>query len=64
MSPSWHVYCAPGQGLLRVLAPLTHRGIDLEVPIAYVSETRPADSMQIKRVDRLGGVLHEYSIAA
>ena len=41
-----------------------HRGIDLEVPIAYASEKRPDDSRQIQRVDRLGGVLHEYSIAA
>jgi transposase InsO family protein len=41
-----------------------HRGIDLEVPIPYVS-AKPLDaSMQIKRVDRLGGVLREYSIAA
>jgi transposase InsO family protein len=41
-----------------------HRGIDLEVPIPYVS-AKPLDaSMQIQRVDRLGGVLREYSIAA
>ena len=41
-----------------------HRGIDLEVPISDVS-SKPLDaSMQIKRVDRLGGVLREYSIAA
>lgn len=41
-----------------------HRWIDLEVPIPYVS-AKPLDaSMQIKRVDRLGGVLREYSIAA
>jgi transposase InsO family protein len=41
-----------------------HRGIDLEVPIPYVSGTPLDDSMQIKRVDRLGGVLREYTIAA
>ena len=41
-----------------------HRGIDLDVPIPYVSSNPPGDSTQIKRVDRLGGVLHEYSIAA
>jgi hypothetical protein len=41
-----------------------HRGIDLEVPIPYVSENPLDDSMTIRRVDRLGGVLHEYSIAA
>ena len=41
-----------------------HRGIDLEVPIPYVSGKPLNDSMQIKRVDRLGGILREYSIAA
>jgi transposase InsO family protein len=41
-----------------------HRGIDLEVPIPYVSGKPLNDSMQIKRVDRLGGMLREYSIAA
>jgi putative transposase len=41
-----------------------HRGIDLEVPIPYVS-AKPLDaSMTIQRVDRLGGVLRQYSIAA
>jgi len=28
MSPSWHVYCAPGQGLLRVLAPHTTEAVN------------------------------------
>jgi transposase InsO family protein len=41
-----------------------HRGIDLDVPIPYVSENPLDDSKQIQRVDRLGGVLREYSIAA
>jgi transposase InsO family protein len=41
-----------------------HRGIDLAVPIAYVAAKRLDDSKQIERVDRLGGVLHEYSVAA
>jgi transposase InsO family protein len=41
-----------------------HRGIDLEVPIPYVSGKPFDDSMQIQRVDRLGGVLREYSVAA
>jgi len=41
-----------------------HRGIDLDVPIPYVSENPLDDSIQIQRVDRFGGVLHEYSIAA
>ncbi len=41
-----------------------HRGIDLEVPIPYVSGWGLDDSTRIRRVDRLGGLLHEYSIAA
>ena len=41
-----------------------HRGIDLEVPVSRVPD-RPLDgSVQIRRIDRLGGVLCEYSIAA
>jgi len=41
-----------------------HRGIDLEVPVPYVCDGRLDGSAQIRRVDRLGGVLREYSIAA
>ena len=41
-----------------------HRGIDLEVPIPNVSEKRLDGSVRIQRIDRLGGVLREYSIAA
>jgi transposase InsO family protein len=41
-----------------------HRGIDLQVPIPYVRGKPLDDSMNIQRVDRLGGVLREYSIAA
>ena len=41
-----------------------HRGIDLQVPIPYVPGKPLDDSMNIQRVDRLGGVLREYSIAA
>jgi putative transposase len=41
-----------------------HRGIDLDVPIPYVRAKPLDDSMNIQRVDRLGGVLREYSIAA
>lgn len=41
-----------------------HRGIDLEVPIPNVSEKRLDGSARIQRIDRLGGVLREYSIAA
>ena len=41
-----------------------HRGIDLEVPIANVFDRAPGGFVQIQRIDRLGGVLREYSIAA
>jgi putative transposase len=41
-----------------------HRGIGLEVPIIYFSAKPLVGSTRIERVDRLGGVLHEYSIAA
>ena len=41
-----------------------HRGIDLEVPVPYVASTSLGDLTRIERVDRLGGVLREYSIAA
>jgi putative transposase len=41
-----------------------HRAIDLQVPIPYVPGKPLDDSMNIQRVDRLGGVLREYSIAA
>jgi hypothetical protein len=40
-----------------------HRGIDLEVPIPYVPDGPLDGSSQIRRIDRLGGVLREYSIA-
>jgi putative transposase len=41
-----------------------HRGIELDIPIPYVLQKPLDDSLQIQRVDRLGGVLREYSIAA
>jgi transposase InsO family protein len=41
-----------------------HRGIDLEVPISNVFDRAPGGFVQIQRIDRLGGVLREYSIAA
>jgi transposase InsO family protein len=41
-----------------------HRGIDLEVPIPYAAERRFGGSETVKRIDRLGGLLHEYRIAA
>jgi putative transposase len=41
-----------------------HRGIDLEIPVPYFCGRRLDDSSQIQRIDRLGGLLREYSIAA
>ena len=41
-----------------------HWGIDLDIPIPYVLQKPLDDALQIQRVDRLGGVLREYSIAA
>ena len=41
-----------------------HRGIDLEVPVPRVPDGPLDGSVQIRRIDRLGGVLREYSIAA
>jgi hypothetical protein len=40
-----------------------HRGIDLEVPVPRVPDGPLDGSVQIRRIDRLGGVLREYSIA-
>jgi hypothetical protein len=64
--------CSSERHLERVLEELVehynaarpHRGIDLEVPIPYVSGRGLDGSTRIQRVDRLGGLLHEYSIAA
>jgi len=41
-----------------------HRGINLEVPIPYLSKKQFDDSAQVQRIDQLGGLLHEYRIAA
>jgi putative transposase len=40
-----------------------HRGIDLEVPVPRVPDGPLDGSVKIRRIDRLGGVLREYSIA-
>ena len=41
-----------------------HRGINLEVPVAY-STVRPFTGLgRLRRTDRLGGLLHEYCVAA
>jgi len=70
--PSASTGCSSERHLERVLEELVehynaarpHRGIDLEVPIPYVSGMGLDDSTRIQRADRLGGLLHEYSIAA
>jgi putative transposase len=41
-----------------------HRGINLEVPIPYLSERQFDGAARVLRVDQLGGLLHEYRIAA
>jgi hypothetical protein len=41
-----------------------HRGINLEVPIPYLSRKQFDDLARALRVDQLGGLLHEYRIAA
>jgi transposase InsO family protein len=41
-----------------------HRGIDLEVPVPHLTEHRFKGVRGIKRVDRLGGLVHEYRVAA
>ena len=40
-----------------------HRGINLEVPIPYLSG-KQFDGSRVLRVDQLGGLLHDYRIAA
>jgi transposase InsO family protein len=41
-----------------------HRGIDLEVPVPYLTLQRFSDCAAVHRTDRLGGLLHEYRVAA
>jgi hypothetical protein len=41
-----------------------HRGIDLEVPVPYSTGHRFKGVASIKRGDRLGGLIHEYRVAA
>jgi putative transposase len=41
-----------------------HRGINLEVPIPYLSRKQFDGSARVLRIDQLGGLLHEYRIAA
>jgi hypothetical protein len=41
-----------------------HRGINLETPVPYLTMRRFAGVDSIERTDRLGGLLHEYRLAA
>jgi transposase InsO family protein len=41
-----------------------HRGVDLEVPVPHLTEHRFKSVGDVKRVDRLGGLVHEYRVAA
>ena len=41
-----------------------HRGIDLEVPVAYSTFRRFTSVDGVQRADRLGGLVHEYRVAA
>jgi transposase InsO family protein len=41
-----------------------HRGIDLEVPVAYSAPRRFTSVDGVQRADRVGGLVHEYRVAA
>jgi hypothetical protein len=41
-----------------------HRGIDLELPVAYSSVREFTSVDGVERSDRLGGLLHEHRVAA
>src|ERR1019366_5620438 len=41
-----------------------HRGIDLQAPVAYPTRHRFTGGARVERTDRLGGLLHEYRVAA
>jgi transposase InsO family protein len=41
-----------------------HRRIDLEVPVPYLTDYQFNGLGTIRRCDRLGGLVHEYSVAA
>jgi hypothetical protein len=49
------------------LAPDTHRSLDLTPPVASGRDewiVSGSPSAEVKRRDRLGGLIHEYSYAA
>jgi putative transposase len=41
-----------------------HRGINLEAPVPYVTDDEFHGARGMRRVDRLGGLVHEYRVAA
>jgi len=41
-----------------------HRGIDLELPVPRLTEQRSKGVGRVERVNRLGGLIHEYRLAA
>jgi len=41
-----------------------HRGIDLQPPVATLPLQNFESGNAVERVDRLGGLLHEYRLAA
>jgi transposase InsO family protein len=41
-----------------------HRGTDLEEPVPYLSARRFESGDGVERADRLGGLIHEYRLAA
>jgi hypothetical protein len=41
-----------------------HRGIDLEAPVPNLALPKFESGDVVERVDRLGGLLHEYRLAA
>jgi len=59
-----HLETVLGEFVQHYNAARSHRGINLEVPIPYLSEQQFDGSDRVLRVDQLGGLLHEYRIAA
>jgi hypothetical protein len=41
-----------------------HRGINLEPPVPYLARHQFDSGDVVERVDRLGGLLHQYRLAA
>jgi transposase InsO family protein len=41
-----------------------HRGLGLDVPVPYTTQHRFNGVGNIRRLDRLGGLVHEYRVAA